>query len=1159
MKRNLKEKIGFTGVKGEAAEPYAELVRYINIKLAALDLSIFGNAEDYPFLEIGRSLLANLQVKNRLLGDYLCPVDQHIQDYLERTFADNGVTLRRTWLPTNTFTLEKHGLARTLSIPPDNDHFKSDIIQSYQTKNGVLHNPKSDRRTTKGVFHVAECGSPIPTDKKSVPLETFARMLDKALQPPEALLELPFTANSEEKARTWVSLLLRPRVCPEVDGLMKEKTMEVRFFAPGNMVANLDFVESIFGNAGNPLLPENDSRLDTDGWSGHTGCVILAPHLITLKKQDLALPHISEATERQKRDGMCWENPDELYNDGGAFKLTCRNHEGVVVTLIADNYFGYCKKEVKTQLSYAANMFGLVEEEHAGGAIAFPSYDLGEDFRLSYFYKDVKQTFATNVELFPDLMDIQAEGYGIDKQFPSIVYVPEDAHIDLRTQRVTWEDGEQEIKLLPDVSYVYPTGYKVKMVNPETGQRWRLVGSTAEGIVCHKPCTVSGGGKSEISKPISDAMVAGPVITDFDSDMDIVEEIIAKDYSKRYKEPLDPSKESRPLLSTERSLGSVIRLLTPDPEQHTEEFLAWLDTIPKRVRDLVLTLKRYYRPHWGDDWRKRFRVDLINGKPGSELRYRDRPVIASYVRMGYSQDSSWRTYSLRKDFWPAVKLQREDDITCSVTLPCSQLSNLPEREDRNSVKFVDNCEYRLFQRPDDAFVPGYDKHTEDDFSAGNAFFSNYEGLTRSQVKEIVEDAIRFSQFTKPMREMMESFISSDEGPDFMVVNSNPRLVDGKPTKNPRYLQNRPDLENAIGEYLADIGMRLQRQIPVGQYLATPVTAVLPGRRNNPPEPEAGIRPLAVYNPIHYQELPELFMDFIASLTGKSPSTTGAGSEGALTKGPFNALLPIVDVNNALVSYLITDSQAFSTAAGYVGHKYRMDHDISLIVPEIWCRLRDNERDANWLIQNNYLEGLKDFEHEGETIHASRLGFRMTELFARHLFGRVFSNPDTVFTEEMLKPEQQNFDYYIDGIKNICEAQRKAALNYFDDGSVDLACPPLRALLHIMATGDYEGKTIHDPEIRDMFTRESMLKSDWYHERLVTRYRIETNQLRKKLDYLQGYKREQPANEVERLGIDGKIDSVRARLNELERDPEAAIQKLVGTIGADPGLHPNLKA
>ena len=53
----------------------------------------------------------------------------------------------------------------------------------------------------------------------------------------------------------------------------------------------------------------------------------------------------------------------------------------------------------------------------------------------------------------------------------------------------------------------------------------------------------------------------------------------------------------------------------------------------------------------------------------------------------------------------------------------------------------------------------------------------------------------------------------------------------------------------------------------------PVISVLSGRRNNPPDGQ--IRPLCVYGPIHYQELPEFFMDAIASLTGKSPSTTGA--------------------------------------------------------------------------------------------------------------------------------------------------------------------------------------------------------------------------------------------------------------------------------------------
>ena len=115
-------------------------------------------------------------------------------------------------------------------------------------------------------------------------------------------------------------------------------------------------------------------------WTGHTGCVILAPHLLGMKKKDLGLPHYNDATERQRADGMCWRGPDEEYNDGRHFKLVCRDHRGVMVTIIADNYYGYCKKEVKTQISFAANLYGLCEEEHAGGAIAFPAYVLGQQF-----------------------------------------------------------------------------------------------------------------------------------------------------------------------------------------------------------------------------------------------------------------------------------------------------------------------------------------------------------------------------------------------------------------------------------------------------------------------------------------------------------------------------------------------------------------------------------------------------------------------------------------------------------------------------------------------------------------------------------------------------------------------------------------------------------
>jgi hypothetical protein len=208
--------------------------------------------------------------------------------------------------------------------------------------------------------------------------------------------------------------------------------------------------------------------------------------------------------------------------------------------------------------------------------------------------------------------------------------------------------------------------------------------------------------------------------------------------------------------------------------------------------------------------------------------------------------------------------------------------------------------------------------------------------------------------------------------------------------------------NPRATYIAEMGIRLHRRVPANQKIVHTVDAVLAGRRNNPPDAKAGIRPIAVYNPIHYQELPELFIDFICSLTGKSPSTTGAGSEGALTKGPFNALNPTADLNNALLSYILTGYNGFTTAAGYVGPKYRVDHDISLLIPEVWCRLNDQERSADFLIQTGCLEPLKDFQYKGTNIPASRLGYRITEKFVRLYFGRMFDSPTALFNEEMLR-------------------------------------------------------------------------------------------------------------------------------------------------------------
>lgn len=99
---------------------------------------------------------------------------------------------------------------------------------------------------------------------------------------------------------------------------------------------------------------------------------------------------------------------------------------------------------------------------------------------------------------------------------------------------------------------------------PPAHTAWHLVGTVAEGTLCHKPCTVSGGGKSEISKAISDAILPGPVfVADFEPDMDRVAALIAHDCSRRFRDPLRNGSDLRPVLSPERSLGSVIKLLTP--------------------------------------------------------------------------------------------------------------------------------------------------------------------------------------------------------------------------------------------------------------------------------------------------------------------------------------------------------------------------------------------------------------------------------------------------------------------------------------------------------------------------------------------------------------------------------------------------------------------
>ncbi|MBU5171805.1 MULTISPECIES: hypothetical protein [Cutibacterium] len=1111
----------------------------VNLRLALNGLPL-PTAARASYIDVVAPVLARQRELRRELPELLCPADRRIQAFIDRYLGEDSSVHPR--LPDTTLTLDEPGLARALSLPVDGDDFSSDLVSSYRVANGVLHNPRNDRRTTAGVFHVAEGGLAIPDDKKAVPIDVFARLLDLAFQAPPEHTLLPYTSTQpvDRQAHTWVSLLLRPLVVPEVPGFVSERRMEIRFFAPGGLVSNLDFVEGIFGNSGDPLLPVNDSALAPSGWTGHSGCIILAPHLNLIRKVDLGLPHVDQATDRQRRDGMCWSDESELYNEGKPFKLCARDESGVILTIVADNYFGYCKKEVKTQISYSANLFGLAEEEHSGGARAYISHNEGQEYATPVCDQTVSDVVMANPDHFEMLSDGQARVLDID----DVVLVPGGTKFSLRDGTVSWDNGDHSIRMRADTEYISPAGYRIHMVHNDADDQWYLESTYGDSTTLHKCCTVSGGGKSEISKAISDTFLWGNAYSpDFEADMDAVDDILHRDYSTRFADPKLNGIDHRPVLSTERSVGSVIKLLTPSSD-FTDWYNDWINSIPAFRKELVFTIKRYYKPEWGDDWRSHFSVAPTNGRHGNMVRLDGQKVLVSMARVGFQPDGSWRLFTLRHDYAPAVKVQTEDDMTASIVTSPGVVTG-PEGLSR---KVVANCEALLFQRPDDAIYRGYDTQTERDMSGTDLFISNYQPLTREDVRAMRDDVVAFSKFTPPMRTFLSNFADSDpsEQPKFVVSSADPRLIDGVRSRNPRYLQVRPDIAKPRETAIANLASHLYHGLPIDEPLPLPVDVVAAGRRNNPPEGK--IPALCAYNPLHYMELPELFMEFISSMTGKSPSTTGAGSEGALTKAPFNALPAVFDLNSSFLSFVLSGYDGWLSSAGFIGPKVEVAHDISLLVPEIFCRMSPAERDAKTLIEGGYLEKLEDYDKDGELILASRLGYRMTEKFMRAYFGRIFLHPDTVFTPEMLRPELQDADIFADSVRTISTTHARVAKAYFDDGTVSLAVPPIRALLEIMVNGVCsEGWTLDDPELREMFTRESVLASDWYAERIDAKQAEAVRRAERGIAHLEQFMADpRNASACEEIDVQARLDQVR-KFHDRAVTAEYR-QQLVGTLG-----------
>ena len=231
---------------------------------------------------------------------------------------------------------------------------------------------------------------------------------------------------------------------------------------------------------------------------------------------------------------------------------------------------------------------------------------------------------------------------------------------------------------------------------------------------------------------------------------------------------------------------------------------------------------------------------------------------------------------------------------------------------------------------------------------------------------------------------------------------------------------------------------------------------------------------------------------------------------------------------------------------------RVDHDISLLMPEIWSRLSSKARNPQNLIKEGHLEPVGDFAYQGRTVLASRLGYRITSHFVHSFLGKIFDSPAAVFNEAILRPETQDQESFADGVDNIVETQRRVAQRYLDDGSIEDACPPIRALLYCMAEGSYQGKDVHAPEIRELFSRESLLASEWYNKRLVTKQKQDVALWQRHCAYLESFLRKRAgSNWCVELDLNNRIEQAKKMLATV--GSPAYLETLTGTLGTDPSV------
>ncbi len=169
-------------------------------------------------MHTAQDLLKSYREKNRLLADYLCPVDQRVQNFLNR-YLDGVDQEPLPRLPSQTFILDRHGHGAGALAAAGRRQIQFRYRYQLPGQTAVCYTIRPATgalpRDPSISLRVA-CRS--PATKRRCRASALARLLKIALNPPQDLLTIPFTATQPEPAQMFVSLLMRPVVCPEIPG-----------------------------------------------------------------------------------------------------------------------------------------------------------------------------------------------------------------------------------------------------------------------------------------------------------------------------------------------------------------------------------------------------------------------------------------------------------------------------------------------------------------------------------------------------------------------------------------------------------------------------------------------------------------------------------------------------------------------------------------------------------------------------------------------------------------------------------------------------------------------------------------------------------------------------------------------------------------------------